>query len=63
MPVTTPVDEPTVALALLLIHVPPLVASVKVVVEPIHTELAPEIAAGIVLIDITNVVKQPVGNV
>ena len=41
-PVTTPVEEPTVANAvLLLLHVPPGVATVNVVVCPTHTLLAP----------------------
>ena len=43
-PVTTPVDEPTVAIeVLLLLHVPPLVESNKVIVDPTHTEVGPEI--------------------
>jgi len=44
-PVTIPV-EPTVALPLLALHVPPEVASVNVIVEPTHTAEGPEIAAG-----------------
>jgi len=44
-PMTTP-DVPTVAIAaLLLIQVPPLVASVKVIVAPEHTVVGPEMAA------------------
>ena len=44
-PVTTPVLL-TVAIAeLLLVHVPPLVALVRVVVEPTQVELIPAIAA------------------
>ena len=45
-PVTTPVVAPTVATdVLLLLHEPPDVASVSVIVEPVHTELLPDIAA------------------
>lgn len=41
-PVTTPPEEVTVAIdVLLLLHTPPLVASVNVVVSPGHTGLAP----------------------
>ena len=46
-PVTVPLDEPMVALAgVLLAHVPPVVASVRVVDEPTHTDVAPLIEAG-----------------
>ena len=46
MPVTTPdVFIDAVALELLL-HVPPVVASASVVVEPTHTDAVPVIAAG-----------------
>ena len=37
-PVTTPVVPTLATEVLVLLHVPPLVASVKVVVEPIHME-------------------------
>lgn len=47
MPVTTPVDAPTVATeGLLLLHVPPAVASANVTVDPIHTAVLPLIADG-----------------
>ncbi len=47
MPVTVPVEEPMVATAvLLLLHTPPLVALVNVVVKPTHTLIVPPIAAG-----------------
>ena len=47
-PVTTPVDGPTVASeVLLLLQVPPDVASVRVIVEPGHTAATPPIAAGV----------------
>ncbi len=46
MPVTTPVAISTELFVLLLLHVPPVTASVSVVVNPIHTLLVPDIAAG-----------------
>ena len=47
LPVTTPVDAPTVAtVVLLLLHVPPPVASESVVVRPEHTVLVPFITKG-----------------
>ena len=46
-PVTIPVVAPTVAVAvLLLLHVPPVVGSLSVVVAPMHTTAVPVIAAG-----------------
>ena len=46
-PVTTPVVDPTLAIAgVLLVHVPPLVVLLNVIVEPVHTLLAPVMAAG-----------------
>jgi hypothetical protein len=46
-PVTMPVVLPMVAVAvLLLLHVPPDVASVKVIVNPWHTDTGPTIGAG-----------------
>ena len=42
MPVTTPVMLPTVAMVVaLVLQVPPDVASLKVVDEPVHTEVIP----------------------
>jgi hypothetical protein len=39
IPVTIPVDEPIVAIVVLpLLQVPPVVASLKVTVDPTHTE-------------------------
>ena len=43
LPVTTPVPVPTVALPLLLLHTPPDVASVKLVVPPVQTVGVPVI--------------------
>ena len=46
--VTTPVDELTVAIpVLLLAHVPPEAVSVKVTVEPVHIVAEPDIALAI----------------
>ena len=43
-PVTTPVDDPTVAVAVLpLLQVPPVEVVVKVVVLPTHTDGVPEL--------------------
>ena len=63
-PVTTPV-EPIVAIeVLLLLHVPPVVASVNAVVEPTHPLVAPDIAATEVPDTVTTKVeKHPVGSV
>lgn len=58
-PVTTPVAELTVALAvLLLLHVPPAVASVSVVLIPVHNVEAPEMAAAAVR-SVTTLVTVP----
>jgi len=47
MPVIIPVPEPTVATAVLvLLHAPPGVASLTVVVAPVHRDKTPEMAAG-----------------
>ena len=46
-PVTMPEEEPTVALVLLLLQVPPAVASVSVIVAPSQTEELPEIDGGV----------------
>jgi hypothetical protein len=62
-PVTTPEVELTVALALLALHVPPLVELVSVLVDPTHTFGVPAIAAGVGLTVNGVVTKQPVGKV
>jgi hypothetical protein len=60
-PVTTPVPLTTVATPVpALAHVPPVVPSVKVIVEPTHTGDDPGIADGVVLTVIMVVVVQPV---
>ena len=47
MPVTTPVVRPTVVTAMLLLfQFPPGVASASDIVDPIHTDVGPVIAAG-----------------
>lgn len=46
MPATTPLDEPTVAAAVLLLsHVPPAIALLNEILSPLQTEVAPVIAA------------------
>lgn len=60
---TNPVDEPMVATAvLLLLHVPPPVASVSVVVLPAHNELRPDMADSGFTVS-TTVAKHPPGTV
>ena len=47
-PVTTPVEEPTVAFGIaLLVQVPPDAVSVRAIVAPIHAVEDPEMAEGI----------------
>ena len=63
-PVTIPVDEPTSAMdGLLLLHVPPDVASLSVVVRPWHISLMPVIAAGKGYTVSMVVIIHPVGKV
>ena len=60
MPVTTPEDEPTVAVeVLLLLQEPPETDSIKVVVRPAHTVVVPVIAAGTAFTVIAVVRVQP----
>ena len=47
MAVTKPVPGTIVALVLLLLHVPPVVPSLSVVVEPTHIDELPVIATGV----------------
>lgn len=70
MPVTMPEDEPMVATdGLLLLHVPPGVALVMVMVPSTHTwhidvpDDAHDIGAGAVIIFTDTALKQPVGRV
>jgi hypothetical protein len=56
-----PVDEPTLAtVALLMLHVPPVVGLLSVVQLPTQTASEPEIAPGDGLTVISVVTKQPV---
>ena len=60
VPLTMPVDAPTVAIAvLLLVHVTPAVVVENVVVLPTQTVAVPVIAAGVVSTVILYIVKQP----
>ena len=62
MPVTTPVEDPMVATPVaLLLHVPPEVVLVNVVVKPTHTLVVPAIAAGFGLTVKLVTAIQPVG--
>src|ERR1035437_9147041 len=64
-PVTTPVPETVAFAVLLLLHTPPAVASLKVVVEPLQTLVAPAIAAGegvIVTTTLPSVPQQPLAD-
>ena len=64
IPFTTPVDVPTVATdVLLLVQVPPPVASNNGVVEPGQTVITPVMPAGVRLTVAVALIKQPVGNV
>ena len=61
IPVTTPVDEPTVATAvLLLLQCPPAFTSVSVTVEPAHTLAVPLMPVNAVT-DTVWVARQPPG--
>jgi hypothetical protein len=63
-PVTTPEDEPTIAIeVLLLLHAPPGVALLSAVVKPGQTLAVPNIAAGTGLIEICLVEMHPPGSV
>jgi len=61
--VTTPLDAPIVATPVLpLLHVPPAIALLSVVPDPLHIVSVPEI--GLVLPTVTvNVTKQPPADV
>jgi len=64
-PVTTPVPEVPVTVATEvaeLVHDPPAVASLRVMVEPMQTDDGPEIAAGAALTVIVRVTVHPVPN-
>jgi hypothetical protein len=62
--VTSPSDEPMVATdVLLLLHVPPVIASVNATTELIQTDLDPAIVVGIALTVTAVYVLHPVPNV
>ena len=64
IPVTSPLSEPAVpAAGLLLTHTPPGTPSLSVTVLPTHTVDAPSIVVGEVLTVIVLLAVQPVGNV
>lgn len=63
IPATTPAVFTVPSAVLLLLQVPPVVASVSVVVDPAHTLLVPAIAAGVALTVTGVLIKQPVGSV
>jgi hypothetical protein len=69
MPVTTPVDEPTVATpVLLLAQVPPVGEPISRSTSPVHildtgTPALPEIITGVGFTVTFVVIKQPPGNV
>lgn len=63
-PVTIPVLLPIVAtLVEELVQIPPLVASVSVIVAPTQTSVGPPIAAGLGLTVTARTAKQPVDKV
>ena len=49
VPVTIPLDEPTDT-APVLLHTPPVAASLRLVVKPWHTDVFPSIADGLFVI-------------
>ena len=62
-PVAMPAPDMDAIEVLLLLHVPPAVASLSGTEYPMHIDVLPVIAAGKGLTVITVVAKQPVGNV
>ena len=64
IPVTFPLDEPTVpAAGLLLLHAPPATMSLKANIAPTHTVEPPVIPRGVVLTETVMLAAQPVGSV
>ena len=59
MPVTTALEVIVAVVALLLLHVPPLVALLNVVVLPTHTSLFPVVAEAAEVTVIVAVLTQP----
>ena len=63
-PVTAPVDELTVATDVVpLVHVPPGIASVSVLVAPVAIVVVPPMAAGVAVLTVTVVVTNVVPQV
>ena len=59
-PVTTPVPVPTVAtVVVLLVHLPPPVPSLRVLVCPTHSVVIPVMGSGLAFTEITVLVMQP----
>ena len=64
LPVAIPLLKPMVSTAVLLLaHVPPVVASDKVVVKPTHTVMVPVMADGSAFTVTVAVMKQPLADV
>lgn len=64
MPVTTPVVEPTVAMAVLPeVHVPPGAVLLSVIVMPAHTLVLPVMPGGAGVTVTIAVILQPAGEV
>ena len=61
-PVTIPAEPTDAFVLLLLLHVPPMVASLRDVVNPLHTPGAPDIVAGNAPTVIMVVALHPVDN-
>ena len=63
-PVTRPLNEPTLALALLLVHVPPnTIPSLKLVADPLHTVNVPNIEGKVLTTVMVVLVLQPPGKI
>jgi hypothetical protein len=61
MPLTKPVEEPTVAIpGMALIQTPPVLVSVSVVVDPAHSNKVPDIRPGTGFTVTVVVTMQPV---
>lgn len=59
-PVTTPVSDPTLATdGVLLVHVPPEMGSLNVMLDPVHTLFGPDIAVGNAVTDTVVVAGDP----
>jgi hypothetical protein len=63
LPVTMPVDAPTLALPLLLVQVPPGIGWLRVAVKLMHTVEGPVMAAGAEFTVTSADTEQPVPNV